>query len=42
MKLGIEINKEMASQYALIIRNLSAEKKRNFTKDEVLKIIKNF
>lgn len=40
-KLNIEINKEIASKYALHIRNLSAEKKINFSENKVLQIIKD-
>ena len=42
IRLNIEINKDMASKYALHIRNLSAEKKINFIEDEVLRILKDF
>jgi isopropylmalate/homocitrate/citramalate synthase len=42
MRLGIDINKKTASEYASIIRNLSAEKKSAFTEVQTLKILKRF
>ena len=42
MRLSIDINKKTASKYASSIRNLSAEKKSNFTEAQILKILKEF
>lgn len=41
IRLNIEIDKDTASKYALHIRNLSAEKKINFTESKIIEIIKN-
>jgi isopropylmalate/homocitrate/citramalate synthase len=42
MRLGIDINKKRASEYASIIRNLSAEKKSDFSEAQILKILEGF
>ncbi len=41
-RLNIDINKETASSFASVVRNLSAEEKLNFNENQVLQILKDY